>query len=106
MRERGPIRIFYVKGKIEQIEINYNLDNIRVERLDLEYNWKIGSFELETYTETEDTTDKGIQILSAGAWKTKDKFYSKHLLNSSDNRNILLELIDEIFNQKLYSYTF
>jgi DNA polymerase type B, organellar and viral len=107
IRDRGDVKFFYVNGKIEHMEYYYNFPNINVARLEQSYNDKIGSIDLETLTDdTVEEEDEGLQFVCGIGFKANNIKSYKILSVENYDRNIILEIIDEIFENKLYNYSF
>ena len=103
-RKVGMLTYFYDQGNIIKKEASYNYPNLRVEKIDLEFNAKIGSIDFETFG----CKDNGLgtQEVYAGGWAFKDYYKAYYLGNNENSNNLVFRLFEDLFSQDTDGYTF
>jgi len=122
-RYRGSNGFIYKDGTLDYCEGYYNFANFFEKNREQDFDDKIGSLDLETMTNEDplnvynidkhnipikdsDLLGLGEQIVYAGGWKTKEFSDYKYADQNVNKDNIILSLIDSIFEYKLFNYTF
>jgi hypothetical protein len=120
-RYRGSNGFIYKNGILDYCEAYYNFGNFYEQKRDQDFDDKFGSFDLETMVNEDvlpnidnfnivikdsDLLGLGEQSVYAGGWKTKDFSDYKYADKIVNKDNIIVSLIDSIFEHELYNYTF
>ena len=124
IRYRNNYVFKYKDGKLISSEIHYNFPNFVEPHKDQIFDNKIGTFDLETFpinnnndcNNNNDHLGLGVHVVYAGGWATNN---AEHFIRKSDydtgeygpslvnkDKSIIYNLIESIFANKLYSYTF
>lgn len=108
VRNIGGLKYFYINKKLDHIEVEYKFPNIQSPALELEYNEKIGTIDLETFA----NEGYGDQNVYACAWHIQGIYKDFYIdlkgeKYSEDKSEELIRLmIQSIFNEKTDKYTF
>lgn len=106
-RTIGNVTLFLEEENIYKLDINVKLDSVKskIERIETERNILFGTFDLETFLDTESNHSK---VYAAG-FRTYLMNESSELYYLTDFRNskdLILHCINEMLVPKYHNYTF